>query len=47
MPGNKHTSYSKCFKGGSGKNPLPEHLKFAKENKKLAYVDYTKFSKKS
>ena len=40
MPENKHTSYSKCFKGGSGKNPLPEHLK-------LAYVDYTKFSKKS
>ena len=44
---NKHTSYSKCFKGGSGKNPLPEHLKFAKENKKLTYIDYTKFSKKS
>lgn len=47
MPENKHTSYSKCFKGGSGKNPLPGHLKFAKENKKLTYIDYTKFSKKS
>lgn len=47
MSENKHTSYSKYFKDGSGKNPLPEHLKFAKENKKLAYIDYTKFSKTS
>ena len=47
MSENKHTSYSKYFKGDSSKNPLPEYLKHVKENKKLTHVGYTKFSKKS
>lgn len=47
MPENGYTSYSKYFKGDSTKNHMPEYLKHTKENKKLTYVDYTKFSKKS